>query len=121
MIKSRGFSLMIIALISFGVLFLGNAIMDTGYADIDDGTYEGISDAGIQPGLKVAVTIENGEIVDVKVVSHEETEDISDPAIEGVPAAIVEANNTVVDAVSGATFTSGAIMEATRFALESAK
>lgn len=121
MAKSRSLSLMIIVLISFGVLFLGNTIMDSGYADIEDGTYEGISDAGIQPGLKVAVTVEDGKIVDVKVVSHEETEEISGAAIEIVPASIVEANDTVVDVVSGATYTSGAIMEATRFALESAK
>ena len=85
-----------------------------------DGTYEGVSDAGMHAGLKVSVTVEGGVITSVEVVEHSETDGISDPAIEGVPAAIVEANSTMVDVVSGATYTSDAIMEATRLALSAA-
>src|SRR5690554_2333347 len=121
--KSRGLSFIIIALVSAAVLFIGSSMMDSGggsFADIADGVYEGTSDAGMHPGLKVAVTFEGGSITNVEFVEHGETEGISDPAIEGVPAAIVEASSTMVDAVSGATYTSDAIKEAVSLALEGA-
>ncbi len=121
MLKSRGLSFIIMVVIAVGVLFMGNIMMDSGsgegYADIADGVYEGSSDAGMHPGLKVAVTFEGGNITDVEVLEHGETEGISDPAIEGVPAAIVAANTSEVDAVSGATLTSNAIMEAVKNAI----
>lgn len=87
---------------------------------IADGTYEAVSDAGMYEGLKVAVTVEGGKITNVEVVEHSETDGIADPALEGIPTAIVDANSTVVDVVSGATLTSNAIMEATRLALADA-
>ena len=119
--KSRGLSFVIIALISAAVLFIGGSMLNTGggegFADIPDGVYEGTSDAGMHPGLKVAVTFEGGSITNVEVVEHGETEGISDPAIEGVPAAIVASNSTTVDVVSGATLTSNAIIEAVNNAI----
>ena len=118
--KSRGLSFIIIALVSAAVLFIGSSMMDSGgglFAEIADGTYEGTSDAGMHPGLKVAVTFEGGSITNVEVVEHSETDGISDPAIEGVPAAIVAANSTTVDVVSGATLTSNAIIEAVNNAI----
>ena len=51
-------------------------------------------------------------ISDVQVLSHSETLGISDPAIEQIPAAIVEAQSTDVDGVAGATVTSDAIKAA---------
>ncbi len=99
-------------------LALEGAIAPTVYVD---GVYEGTSDAGMHPGLKVSVEIVGGKIASVKVIAHEETEGISDPAIAGVPAAIVEANSPEVDGVSGATYTSMAIKEAVALALENAK
>ena len=55
------------------------------------------------------------------MVSHNETPGISDPAIEQLPAAIVEANSTDVDSVSGASVTSKAIKEAVQEALSQVK
>jgi len=118
--KSRGLSFIIIALVSVAVLFIGGSMMNSGggaFAEIPDGTYEGTSDAGMYPGLKVAVTFAGGSITNVEVVEHDETPGISDPAIEGVPAAIVAANSTEVDVVSGATLTSNAIIEAVNNAI----
>src|SRR5690554_830888 len=118
--KSRGLSFIIIALVSVAVLFIGGSMMNSGggsFAEIADGTYEGTSDAGMHPGLKVAVTFAGGSITNVEVVEHDETPGISDPAIEGVPAAIVAANSTEVDVVSGATLTSNAIIEAVNNAI----
>ena len=51
------------------------------------------------------------------MTEHNETAGISDPAIELIPAAILEANSPEVDAVSNATVTSNAIMEAVTNAL----
>jgi uncharacterized protein with FMN-binding domain len=99
-------------------LALENAVAPTVYKD---GVYEGSSDAGMHAGLKVSVQVVDGKIASVEVIAHEETDGISDPAISGVPQAIVDANSTEVDAVSGATYTSTAIIEATALALENAK
>ncbi|MGM0414338.1 MAG: FMN-binding protein [Bacillota bacterium] len=71
--------------------------------------------------LTVDVEIADNEIVDVKIVEHSETDDISDPAIEKIPAAIVENQSTDVDTASGATVTSEAIIEAVSKALEEAE
>lgn len=84
-----------------------------------DGTYPGEAQ-GMKP-LKVSVEVKDGKIAKVEVVEHEETEGIADPALDQVPAAIVEKNSTEVDSVSGATITSDAIKEAVNKALESAK
>src|SRR5690554_5613868 len=93
---------------------LESAIAAEGSVSYTDGVYEGVSDEGMYPGLKVEVTVEGGKIASVKVVAHEETPGISDPAISGVPEAIVSANSYDVDVASGATYTSKAIMDAVR-------
>ncbi|MEY8292400.1 FMN-binding protein [Carnobacteriaceae bacterium 52-44] len=85
-----------------------------------DGTYEGTAD-GHNDSLSVEVTVENGEISDIVITDHAETEGIADPAFEEVPAAIMESNSTDVDTVSGATVTSNAIMSAVENALEDAQ
>ncbi|UUX34966.1 FMN-binding protein [Fundicoccus culcitae] len=84
-----------------------------------DGTYTAETEGHNGP-LEVEVTIEEGAITAVEVLNHEETEGISDPAIEEVPAAIVEANSTEVDIVSGASVSSQAIIDAVNLALEEA-
>jgi uncharacterized protein with FMN-binding domain len=68
--------------------------------------------------IEVEVTMEGETITAVEVVSHSESDGISDPAIEGIPAAIVEANSTEVDAVSGATYTSEGIIYAVNNAID---
>jgi len=86
----------------------------------EDGTYQGTADGHNDP-IELEVTVENGEISDVTIIEHSETEDIADPAIEEVPQAIVDNNATDVDVASGATVTSEAIMEAVELALENAQ
>ena len=75
---------------------------------------------GMNGAVKVKVTLENDKITAVEVTEHAETEGICEPAIEKVPAAIVEKNGTDgVEVVSGATMTSNAIIEAVNNALAS--
>lgn len=81
-----------------------------------NGVYEGSAN-GMGGAMKVAVTVEDGKISDVEVLEHKETAGISDPAIEQIPQAIVEAQSTDVEAVTGATVTSEAIKEAVAAAL----
>lgn len=89
---------------------------ETVSGDFEDGTHTATVDGHNGP-LTVEVTVEDGVITSVEVTEHEETEGLSDPAIEDVPAAIVENNSTDVDTVSGATVTSEAIIEAVNTAL----
>lgn len=82
----------------------------------EDGTYEG-EGTGFGGPILVSVTVSDGMITDISLLEHAETAGISDPAIEGIPAAIIEAQSADVDAVSGATYTSEGIMEAVENAL----
>lgn len=62
--------------------------------------------------LTVSVTMNGTDITDVKVLSHNETQGVGTRAIDALPAAIVKADSTDVDGVSGATVTSNAIKQA---------
>ena len=70
--------------------------------------------------LQVAVTTEGGRITQVRVTAHQETEGVGTRAIDALPAAIVAAGSTQVDVVSGATYTSRAILAAVDNALGAA-
>jgi len=85
-----------------------------------DGTYEGVAE-GLQDGIKVAVTVSGGKIADVEIVEHNESPGVSDPALEKIPAAIIEKQSYEVDAISGVTYTSDGIMKAVEEALNQAK
>lgn len=76
------------------------------------GTYTGQSQNGRNGPIKVEVVFTADAIESVKVTEHEETAGIADPAIETIPADIVAHQSLGVDAVSGATITSAAILEA---------
>lgn len=84
--------------------------------DVSDGTYTGTSE-GHNGLMTVDVTVENQEISDINIVSHLETDGLSDPAFEQVPEQIIDTNSLDVETVSGATFTSEAIVEAVNDAL----
>lgn len=83
-------------------------------------TYTGTA-TGKNGDVTVEVEYEDNTIKSVKVTEQQETEGIADPALEEIPAAIVEANSTDVEAVSGATITSEAICEAVNNAIANAK
>lgn len=83
---------------------------------IEDGVYTGTGE-GFDGPIEVEVTIEEGKISDVTVLSHSETEGVSDPAFAEIPNAIIENNSTDVDVASGATFSSEGIIAAVNDAL----
>ncbi len=76
---------------------------------------------GIGGELQVGVTLEDGVIVGVRVISHNETPGISDEAIHAIPTRIMMSGTTQVDIMSGATITSNAIIQAVENALTMAQ
>ena len=81
-----------------------------------DGKYTGEA-KGHNDQIVVEVEVMGGKITDITVVSHKETPTISDEAFSKVPAAIIAAQSTEVDTVSGATVTSKALIAAVNDAL----
>ena len=110
-----------------GATITSNAIMDAvkdalnnngGASGETAGNVQVVEVEGAQGPMTVEVTLDDDNtILDVVVTEHSETEGLADPALEEVPAAIVEANSTNVDVVSSATITSEAIIEAVNIAL----
>ncbi len=70
--------------------------------------------------VKVAVTMDGDKITSVEVLEQAETAGVADGALEQIPVAIVNNQSLAVDAVTGATFTSSAIIEAVEDCLRQA-
>lgn len=83
-----------------------------------DGVFVGQANSFGGP-LAVEVVVVDGKINSVEITKHSDSPGFSDPAITGIPQRIVEANSTQVDVVSGATYSSEAIMAAVDLALKS--
>ena len=82
---------------------------------VADGVYEGR--ATVWPVKAVVkVTIENKRIARIDILEHRTM--LGGPAEEVIPAKIIEKQSTNVDAVSGATMSSEAIMNAVESAIE---
>lgn len=67
---------------------------------------------GIGGDVEVQVVVTDTAIETITILSHNETAGISDPAIKDIPANIIAAQGLKVDAISGATMTSDAILTA---------
>ena len=101
-------------------LVLAMTIAGAALADgMTPGTYEGAGE-GNNGEVKVQVTVTEDAITAIEVTEHMETPGISDPAIERLPASIVENQSLAVDTISGATNTSRAILAGVEQALVSA-
>jgi len=114
------------ALLLAGAMVLSLAACDTKGGEptpeagrFTPGTYTGEAE-GFGGTLKVEVVLSADKIDSVTVTEQAETESIGGKILESLPQAIVDAQSTQVDAVSGATLTSNAIIDATNKALESA-
>ncbi len=80
------------------------------------GTYRGEGE-GYGGTIEVDVTVDEYSITDVQIVSNKEDPKVAGDALASLPKAIVEAQSADVDAVSGATLTSDAIVSAVMNAL----
>lgn len=85
-----------------------------------DGIYIG-EGTGYNPGLRAQVTIEDGMIMDIEVIEHNERgERFWGQPVGLIPQRITDAQSTDVDTVTGATMTSKGIIEAVEDALAKA-
>ncbi|MDD4437313.1 MAG: FMN-binding protein [Tissierellia bacterium] len=75
-------------------------------------------DRGIGGPIIVSVTLQDDKITQIEIISHNETKGVSENAIDTIISSIIENQTTDVDAVSGATITSKALMNAVKNALE---
>ena len=78
---------------------------------LTDGEYTATVE-GQEGEMTVKVVVAEGKIGEVVIVENHETPSVAGSALETIPAKIVEANSCDVDGVSGATLTSGRIMDA---------
>ncbi|MCD8019692.1 MAG: FMN-binding protein [Clostridiales bacterium] len=92
----------------------------TGGLPYDDGTYYGTG-TGWGGTTKVSVTIKDKAITAITIISHEDTESYFNKAKEGLLPQVISQQNTNVDVVSGATYSSEGILEAIDNALAAAE
>ena len=83
------------------------------------GTYEAVA-AGFGGDVKVTMTFSEDAITDVQAEGASETAGVGSLAIEGLPGAILEAQNLDVDDVSGASFSSKAVKVAAQECIDQA-
>lgn len=88
----------------------------SGAFQIADGTYEG-SGTGFRGTTTVSVTVENGSITTIDVVSYSDDAPYFNRAKSTVISEIIDQQTVTVDAVSGATYSSNGIMDAVADAL----
>ena len=84
-----------------------------------DGTYEG-EGTGFGGPIDVKVTIENGQIKDVEIISAENEDGTYLETAKGIIPEILDAQTPEVDVLSGATFSSTGIKDAVADALQKA-
>ncbi len=98
---------------------LASESMDGLTGRLTDGVYSAAS-MGKNGDVHVTVTVTGGQISAVEVGEHSDDLDVCQAAIDTIPGEIVEAQSVAVDAVSGATYTSTAIIEAVKLCIEQA-
>ena len=104
------------------------AASDASAADTDDttaspyldGTYEGEAE-GVGGMITVQVTVENGQMTDLSILSADGEDSAYLSNAKDIIPKILEAQSADVDTISGATFSSTGIKNATAEALEKAE
>ena len=85
-----------------------------------DGTYQG-SGTGFRGTTTVEVTVKNGQISDVAVISYQDDGQYFNKAFSTISANVISTQNGAVDVVSHATYSSNGIIKAIKAALSTAK
>lgn len=76
---------------------------------------------GYYSTLIVEVSVDAYNILDIQVISDEEPDILSNIVFKELPPIIIKKNSTEVDVISGATYTSRALIKAVSQALDEAK
>ncbi len=85
-------------------------------SSLADGTYQG-SGQGFRGTTSVSVTVENGKITDITIVSYQDDAQFFSRAQNTIIQEIINTQSVDVSCVSGATFSSNGILEAVANAL----
>ena len=101
----------------FSVVFAAFLLCACSKVEMTPGIYNGTAKGHNAP-LNVEVTVSEHAIEAISVKEHKETPGVSTPAFKNVLQAILDNQSVDVDAVSGATVTSNALIEAVTKALE---
>jgi len=113
--KNNAFRGLIAGLACVGIAaaaLVGCGTVDSaGTAAYTPGTYTAVGQGNFGD-VEVSVTFSAAKIVSITVGENSETSGLSDPALEGIPAAIVKGQTLAVDTVSGATHSSEAVLTA---------
>jgi len=83
---------------------------------MNNGKFKGMG-KGYGGDILVEIEIDNNNIKNLEILSHNETKIISDPAFKYIPKLILEANSILVPNVSGCSMSSRGIREAVKNAL----
>lgn len=86
----------------------------------NEGTFQGVGEGHVGP-IKVEVVTDKYSIKEIKVIEHEETPVIYDIVYDKITSKVIKANDSEVDVVTGATYTSKGYIAAIKDALEKAK
>ncbi|MEC4184166.1 FAD-dependent oxidoreductase [Adlercreutzia sp. R21] len=90
-------------------------------AQLGANEYLGTSRLCMGNELAVKVTMDGDKIAAIDIVQQQETAGVGSKALDALPAKIIEAQSTEVDAVAGATVSSGALKDAVNNALAQVK
>ena len=93
----------------------------TASAKLGENEYLGTSTLCMGNELAVKVKVEGGKIAAIDIVQQQETAGVGSLALDALPARIIEAQSTEVDAVAGATVSSTALKDAVNNALAQVK
>ncbi len=107
------------------MLFLLTAVAGLVVGCGSDLSFEPGSYTGGAPGIHgedvvVSVTVDRSSIKEIEIVENHETPGVSDVAFERIPQAVIDGQTLNVDTVSGATYSSNAIIGAIEEALAAA-
>ncbi len=109
-------SLIMAMMLMITMVGCGTSNNDTADTKFTAGTYTAEAQ-GFHGPVKVEVEVDTESILSVTVVEHGETQGVGTNAIDALPSLIVKHQSLAVDAVSGATVTSEALVVAVEAAL----
>ena len=107
----------VILIVIFSMLLLGCSEKTEIYKA---GTYTGVAE-GQHGQIKVEVSIDEYNITNIEILEEYVLPEIGEVVFIEIPAAVIKYNNTNVDVVAGATYSSEVLIEAIDIAVNKAK
>lgn len=95
-------------------------VMDAPLSGLRDGTYQGEA-AGFAGRIATEVVVEDGRIMDIRVMEHNESKGWYEEVFRKIPGRIIEKQRLRADVVSGATKTSKGLVKSIESAIKKAQ